>query len=369
MPWSAAARAAGPATTATTSPCSTSVARGASAPSPSTCAPGTRRPRASTGSTSGSGSSDPATPTPTRSPSGSRRGSTRPAATSRCSSRSSAARASTTRSGSISPTARARRRARLVRGTPRERAPTSTSTCSIDRIGLLGPDPRGLAVWGIASWGASEPIARETVVAGSPIRPVTASLLRRLRSGAAVGRLTISLGVDTLCWHMPLEAGLITVEDVLRDAASLGAPVVALNLHHTRARSVDAAPGAGRRSPATSGCGCSPRATSSGRRGSGTSRPVGVDRIRRVARASRRALGSPTLRLASGFYRAELADGPDLIEAERRYVTQVLLEASERRRGGGRSARAGEPLGLPRLASTRRSCTRSAPSTSGSSST
>ena len=41
----------------------------------------------------------------------------------------------------------------------------------IDRIGLLGPDPRGLAVWGIGSWGAAEPIARETVTAGSPIRP------------------------------------------------------------------------------------------------------------------------------------------------------------------------------------------------------
>ena len=46
----------------------------------------------------------------------------------------------------------------------------------IDRIGLLGPDPRGLAVWGIGSWGAAEPIARETVTAGTPIRPVTSSL-------------------------------------------------------------------------------------------------------------------------------------------------------------------------------------------------
>ena len=33
-----------------------------------------------------------------------------------------------------------------------------------------------LAVWGIGSWGAAEPIARETVTAGSPIRPVTSSL-------------------------------------------------------------------------------------------------------------------------------------------------------------------------------------------------
>lgn len=45
----------------------------------------------------------------------------------------------------------------------------------IDRIGLLGPDPRGLAVWGIGSWGAAETVARETVAQDSPIRPVTAS--------------------------------------------------------------------------------------------------------------------------------------------------------------------------------------------------
>jgi len=45
----------------------------------------------------------------------------------------------------------------------------------IDRIGLLGPDPRGLAVWGIESWGAAEAVARETVASESPIMPVTAS--------------------------------------------------------------------------------------------------------------------------------------------------------------------------------------------------
>ena len=50
--------------------------------------------------------------------------------------------------------------------------------------------------------------------------------------------MAISLGIDTLCWHMPLEASLITIEDALRDAASLGAPVVTLNLHHVRERSV-----------------------------------------------------------------------------------------------------------------------------------
>ena len=36
------------------------------------------------------------------------------------------------------------------------------------------------------------------------------------------------------------------------------------------------------------------------------------------------ALGSPVLRLVSGFYRAELMGRPEVIEAERRYVVAVL---------------------------------------------
>jgi sugar phosphate isomerase/epimerase len=145
--------------------------------------------------------------------------------------------------------------------------------------------------------------------------------------------VTISLGVDTLCWHMPLEAGLISVEDVLRDAASLGAPVVALNLHHTRDRTVDAhvalrnlAGDLGLRLLAQGDFLGSPRL--------GDAPSVGVGRIRGwLDRA--RALHSPTLRLASGFYRAELAARPDLIEQERRYVTRVLLDARDEARASG----------------------------------
>ena len=44
-----------------------------------------------------------------------------------------------------------------------------------------------------------------------------------------------------------------------------------------------------------------------------------------IERAS--ALGSPYLRVASGFYRAELAGQPEVIEAERRYVVAVLQGA------------------------------------------
>src|SRR5262245_11569420 len=50
--------------------------------------------------------------------------------------------------------------------------------------------------------------------------------------------MKIALGVDSLCWHMRLVSGAITMERVLEDAASLGAPVVTLNLHHVRDRSL-----------------------------------------------------------------------------------------------------------------------------------
>ena len=47
------------------------------------------------------------------------------------------------------------------------------------------------------------------------------------------------------------------------------------------------------------------------------------------------ALESPSLRLVSGFYRAELAGKPELIEAERRYVSEVLARASDSARAAG----------------------------------
>lgn len=45
----------------------------------------------------------------------------------------------------------------------------------IDRIGHLAPDPRGLAVWGVPSWGAVADIARDLDGADHPIRLVSAS--------------------------------------------------------------------------------------------------------------------------------------------------------------------------------------------------
>ena len=140
----------------------------------------------------------------------------------------------------------------------------------------------------------------------------------------------IALGVDSLCWHMRLAAGAITVERVLEDAASLGAPFVTLNLHHVRERSASElgqlharARDLGLRLLAQGDFIGSPRL--------GDDLSTGVARIHGwVERAA--AIESPSLRLVSGFYRAELAGKPELIEAERRYVSEVLARASERSR-------------------------------------
>ncbi len=145
--------------------------------------------------------------------------------------------------------------------------------------------------------------------------------------------MKIAIGVDSLCWHMRLVAGATTMERVLADAASLGAPVVTLNLHHVRERSESQlrqlhgrAKSLGLRLLAQGDFIGSPR------RGDDVS--VGVTRIDEwVERAA--AIESPSLRLVSGFYRAELAEQSELIEAERRYVSDVLARSSEHASAAG----------------------------------
>jgi len=142
--------------------------------------------------------------------------------------------------------------------------------------------------------------------------------------------MTIAIGVDSLSWHMRLESGAVTVERILEDSASLAAPIVTLNLHHVRERSLaqldellGRARNLGLRLLAQGDFIGSPRG--------GDAVSAGVARVHAwVERAA--ALESPSLRLVSGFYRAELAGKPELIEAERRYVSEVLGRASDRAR-------------------------------------
>ncbi len=132
---------------------------------------------------------------------------------------------------------------------------------------------------------------------------------------------------------MRLAAGEIAIEGVLEEAAGLGVPVVTLNLHHVRERSVaelgqllGRARDLGLRLLAQGDFIGSPRR--------GDVVAAGVARVAEwVERAA--ALQSPSLRLVSGFYRAELAGQPALIEGERRYVSEVLARASDNARAAG----------------------------------
>ena len=56
-----------------------------------------------------------------------------------------------------------------------ERHPELELNLLIDRIGHLGPDPRGLAFWGARSYGALDEVARE-LDGEAPVRLVTAAL-------------------------------------------------------------------------------------------------------------------------------------------------------------------------------------------------
>jgi sugar phosphate isomerase/epimerase len=137
--------------------------------------------------------------------------------------------------------------------------------------------------------------------------------------------VAIRLGVDTLCWHLRLERGGMRIEQVLEEADAVGASCVQVNLHHVREMEHDRLPALAERARAL-GLELLASGDFLGRARDGDEPEVGVRRIEAwLARAA--ALGSPILRVVSGFYRAELAGQPALIEAERRYVTEVLRAA------------------------------------------
>jgi sugar phosphate isomerase/epimerase len=125
--------------------------------------------------------------------------------------------------------------------------------------------------------------------------------------------VTLVLGADTLCWHARLEAGEIDLDGVIADARQAGAAFVQLNLHHARALDDRALADLARRADGL-------RLLASG------DFLQGDDARERVARWAHRAavIGSPILRVASGFYRADLAGRPDLIAAQADHVVAVL---------------------------------------------
>lgn len=135
------------------------------------------------------------------------------------------------------------------------------------------------------------------------------------------------LGADTLCWHLRIETGDMTVEDALVEARDAGADYVQLCLHHVRDRSIAQLEALARRA---SELGLRLLASGDQLGGArfGEEPAVGTARARTwLERAV--AIRSPILRLCSGFYRADLAGRPDAIAAEREWLIAVLGRASD----------------------------------------
>ena len=139
---------------------------------------------------------------------------------------------------------------------------------------------------------------------------------------AASGRPKLVLGADTLCWHLRLETRDISLEQVLEEAASAGAKYLQLTLHHARERTAD---DLSRLARWADELGLRILASGDFLGGArfGDEPRVAAERVRAwLERAD--ALGSPLLRVTSGFYRADLATTPGAIEAERRWVIEAL---------------------------------------------
>lgn len=145
--------------------------------------------------------------------------------------------------------------------------------------------------------------------------------------------MTLILGADTLCWHQRLETGDVTLEGCFAEAAEAGARFVQLSLHHVRDRSTDELPRLAQ------------RATDLGLELLASGDPLnGAHRGETIAAAAARidgwleraaAVGSPILRVASGFYRADLAARPGAIEAERAWTIDAIGAAIPSARAAG----------------------------------
>lgn len=139
--------------------------------------------------------------------------------------------------------------------------------------------------------------------------------------------MQIALGVDTLSYHCRLEGGEIALEDVLREVADLGAAFVQFNAYHVRNRSVQQLE-ALRGLAEQLGLDITLSGDVLGRAGAGDTIEDGMQRLRQWVRLAE-TIGSPFVRVSSGFYRNELLAFPERIVAEQRYLIDTLLRAAE----------------------------------------
>jgi sugar phosphate isomerase/epimerase len=144
--------------------------------------------------------------------------------------------------------------------------------------------------------------------------------------------MDVALGIDTLCYHCRLESGDISLEQVLTEAAELGSAFVQLNAYHVRSRDraqLDEL----RRFAESLGLGLTLAGDVIGLARRGDTVEAGAQRIATRLELAQ-TLGSPYVRMSSGFYRAELWRESDTIAAELRYVIDALNLAADRNETG-----------------------------------
>ncbi len=138
----------------------------------------------------------------------------------------------------------------------------------------------------------------------------------------------VALGVDTLCYHCRIEAGDISLEDVLRESAEVGASFVQLHAHHLRGHSSNQVELL-RGSADALDLDLTMAGGVIGVAGSGDTVVGGSGRVAEWLRLAE-LVGSPYVRMSSGFYRADLWREPERIAAEHRYVIEALNHAADR---------------------------------------
>jgi sugar phosphate isomerase/epimerase len=148
-----------------------------------------------------------------------------------------------------------------------------------------------------------------------------------------MSRPRLVLGADTLCWHQRLEHEELSLEACAQEAADAGAAFLQLSLHHVRERGTAALDELARRA-GDMGLYILASGDPLGGAHRGEAPAAATARMEEwLERAA--ALGSPILRVASGFYRADLAHRPGAIEAERHWMIDALEGALPAARAAG----------------------------------
>ena len=135
----------------------------------------------------------------------------------------------------------------------------------------------------------------------------------------------IKIAGDSICYHGPLEAGRITIDEIVDQTAQVGADALQLDLHDVRTLDLDELAKLRKRVEDKGVV----MAAHGGEIGSPRGGLTPDDAIGRISFWLERAnvLGSPILRFHSGFYRSDIG-GAEAIEDERQYMMATLRAVS-----------------------------------------